>query len=110
VVLLPKGFGWAQAADAAAACQNMLLAATDAGLGSCWFGSIERGKLASLLGIPDEWHIFSLIALGYPAETPRVVEGEDTAVRRGPDGTIEVPKRPLESVLSVDRFGGQAGG
>ena len=104
VILLPKGHGWARAADAAASCQNMLLAATDMGIGSCWFGSIERRKLARLLAIPEEWHIYSVIALGYPAETPSVVEREDTRVRRRPDGTLEVPKRPLSSVLSVDQF------
>ena len=104
VVLLPKGAGRAAQADAAATCQNMLLAATDTGLGSCWLGSIKRKKLARLLGIPDEWHIYSVIALGYPAETPRVVESEQTTVRRRPDGCLEVPKKPLESVLSVDGF------
>ena len=104
VVLLPKDSGWAQQADAAAACQNMLLAATDKGLGSCWFGSIKRERLAELLAIPDDWHIYSVTALGYPAEKPRVIEGEDTTVKRRADGSLEVPKRPLESVLSVDRF------
>ncbi len=105
VALVPEDPGWAVQADAAAACQNMLLAATDAGLGTCWCGSVERETLAELLAVPEEWHIYSVVALGYPAEAPLIVEGAgETKVRRAPDGQLVVPKGALDSVLSVDGF------
>ena len=104
VVLIPKDSTWDAQADAAAAIQNMMLAAFDTGIGSCWFGSINRDRLAEILKIPEEWHIYSVVSLGFPAETPRLIESEETKVYREQSGQLIVPKRPLESVLSTDRF------
>jgi nitroreductase len=65
-----EGF-WVQ--DCAAATQNMLLAATDLGLGSVWLGIHpvpERIEgLANLLNVPRSVIPFALVALGHPAET-----------------------------------------
>lgn len=104
VILVPEGASWSAQADGAAAAQNMLLAATDMGIGSCWFGSIKRDRLAELLEIPADWHIYSVVALGHPAETPEVVQGEDTSVTRRDDGQLVVSKKPLDGVLSSNRF------
>lgn len=52
--------------DAAMAVENLLLAATDAGLGALFFG-IFRGE-AEILGefdVPDGWHAVGAAALGY---------------------------------------------
>ena len=104
VALVPKDASWAAQADAAAAIQNMLLAATDLGIGSCWFGSVKREDLASLLSIPDEWHIYSVAAFGLSAEEPVVTESEDTKITRDDNGQLTVPKKPLDSVLSKNGF------
>jgi nitroreductase len=104
-VLVPRGASWAAQADAAAAIQNMMLAAADMGIGSCWFGSVRRDELAQLLGIPGGWHIYSVVALGHPAEEPQAIEAEDPAVKRDQFGRLIVPKKPLEQVMSVDRLG-----
>ena len=56
--------------DMAAATQNILLEATNIGLGSCWIGvyPIEErvNYIEKLLNIKDGIHPFSMIALGYP--------------------------------------------
>lgn len=61
---------WIQ--DCAAATQNILLAATAQGLGSCWIGIHPRPErkeaLRKLLGLPDHIEPFCVIALGYPNE------------------------------------------
>lgn len=56
--------------DASSATLNILLKATDLGLGTCWCGiypNRERmSNLTEILQIPKEYEVFSLIAVGYP--------------------------------------------
>jgi len=56
--------------DVGAAMENMILVALAEGLGSCWLLSIDRDKLRAFFGVPDEYRIDSVLALGYPAEEP----------------------------------------
>lgn len=63
---------WVQ--DCAAATQNILLQATEMGLGSVWIGvyphkSHER-EVSALVNIPDYIVPFSIVAVGYAAEEP----------------------------------------
>ena len=54
----------------ALACQNLLLAAHDAGLGACWLCAplFVPDVVRSVLDLPDQWHPQAIITLGYPAE------------------------------------------
>ena len=54
--------------DTAAAAQNILLAATDLELGSCWVGAFDEAAVARALGLPPDWRPVALLALGQPAE------------------------------------------
>lgn len=54
--------------DTAAAIQNLLLAATVAGLGSCWVGAFDERRVQEALGLAHSWRPIALVALGYPAE------------------------------------------
>jgi nitroreductase len=54
--------------DTAAAAQNILLAATDRGLGSCWVGAFDEAAVIRVLDLPASWRPVALIALGEPAE------------------------------------------
>ncbi len=56
--------------DAAAAIQNMLLAAHSIGLGACWVGSFDESMVRRELTIPENISIHALIPIGYPAEKP----------------------------------------
>ncbi len=56
--------------DAAAATENLLLAAHERGLGAVWMGSFDEGEVRSLLKIPRHSRPVSLVALGWPAEDP----------------------------------------
>lgn len=59
--------------DGAAATMNILLAAHALGLGACWigsYGSPYEEEVKKLLGIPYDWILLSIIALGYPDEKP----------------------------------------
>jgi nitroreductase len=54
--------------DTAAAAQNILLAATDRGLGSCWVWAFDEAAVARVLELPRDWRPVALLALGRPAE------------------------------------------
>jgi nitroreductase len=56
--------------DTAAATQNILLAATELGLGSCWVGAFEEPAAAAALALPSAWRPVALVPLGHPLETP----------------------------------------
>jgi nitroreductase len=66
-----NGEYWIQ--DCAAATQNILLAATALGLGSCWLGMHPRpdrkAAVRDILNIPAPMEILSLVALGHPGES-----------------------------------------
>ena len=67
--------------DCGAATQNLLLAACELGLGTCWMGISpvkERMEpVKKLLGLPEHIEPFCGIAVGYPAETRQVPERFD---------------------------------
>lgn len=69
---LPRSMSdyWIQ--DAAAATENILIAATAAGLGSCWNGVYLQkrvmDKVAEVLSLDESVVPFSLIHVGYPDE------------------------------------------
>lgn len=55
--------------DTAFATMSILLAATDAGLGSLFFGVFRKGEdLLAHLGVPESFELIGAIAMGYPAE------------------------------------------
>jgi nitroreductase len=82
VVLDPYSRWWLE--DGSAAIQNMLLASTALGYGSCWVEGdalpLEE-EFKTLLCVPKGKRLMALVPVGVPAEWP----------------TVE--KRPLESVL-----------
>lgn len=57
----------------ALAVQNLLLAAHDAGLGTCWMCAplFCEDAVREALDLPGDWEPQALITLGYPAETKR---------------------------------------
>ncbi|MCX6569853.1 MAG: nitroreductase family protein [Candidatus Aminicenantes bacterium] len=91
--------------DIGAAMENMLLAALAEGVGSCWLLSIDRDKLRVVLGVPEDYRVDSVLALGYPAEEPTAeVMGESCRYWKDADGRLHVPKRALASVIHFNRF------
>jgi nitroreductase len=56
--------------DTAAATQNILLAATGYGLGSCWVGAFDEVGVQRVLGLDANKRPVAMIALGHPAEEP----------------------------------------
>lgn len=60
--------------DCALAAGNILLAAANVGLGGtyCGYDTEREAGARAVLGIPDDYVLFSLLPVGYPAETKPV--------------------------------------
>ena len=58
-----------------------------------------------MLDIPEHIQINSVIALGYPNETPVIEESEDSIKYwKDEDGILHVPKRKLENIVHRGRY------
>jgi len=76
--------------DGCAATENILIAASDFGLGACWVAADKKpyvNDVRQLLGAPGEFRLVSLISLGWPKNQPR-----------------QEKKRLLEEVIHWERF------
>ena len=90
--------------DAGAAVTNIMLAAYEEGIGSCWIGSVNRSRLRELLDTPEHLQILYVVALGYPAQQSRAVEMKDSFnYYLDEDQVVNVPKFSLEQVLIDER-------
>ncbi len=52
--------------DVTRAVQDMMLAAWNEGVGSCWVGQVEEERIKELLKIPKEYQVLTVIPFGYP--------------------------------------------
>jgi F420 biosynthesis protein FbiB-like protein len=64
---------WMAVQAVAAACQNILLAATDLGLGACWMCAplFCPVVVRTTLALSEDWEPQAMITLGYPADGGR---------------------------------------
>ncbi len=73
--------------DVAIAIDHMTLTATDLGLGTCWIGAFDQDAVRDLLGIPATAKVIQVLALGYPADSPR-----------------DKSRKPLDEVVCWERW------
>ncbi len=60
--------------DVAAAIENMMLVASEAGLGSCWVGAFNEKVVEKILGIPSNLKPIAIVPVGYPDNIPPAPE------------------------------------
>ncbi len=91
--------------DIGAAVENIILAALEKDIGSCWIQSIERQNLSKVLGIPDFYYLDTVVALGYKAEDP-LIEEMSHSIKYWLDDShrLHVPKRRLDDILHRNIF------
>jgi nitroreductase len=71
VVMDPSSRGWVE--DGAAAVENMLIASTALGYGSCWLEGYtlpREEQFKKLLNVPDDRRLLTLVPIGVPVEWP----------------------------------------
>jgi nitroreductase len=95
---ISKSFG----CDHGIAAQNILLGATELGLGGCIIASVQRQELRKALNIPSHYEILLVLAIGKPKEMV-VIEivglNGDIKYWRDSEGIHHVPKRPLDNII-----------
>lgn len=77
-------------ADAARAIQNMMLAAWDQGLGTCWIANFDQAPAKRLLRLPKEAVFITAFPLGFP---------DPKRLRKGKR------RKRLEAITSWERYG-----
>lgn len=76
--------------DGCAATENILISAADLGIAACWVAGDKKpycGKISEILGVPPQFKLISLIAMGYAEKEAAVPT-----------------KRPLNEVLHWGKF------
>ncbi len=73
--------------DTAAAIQNLMLMATEMGLGTCWIGSFNEGDVAKAVGFPAGVRPVAMVPVGHPAKPPK-----------------KIGRRPLEEFVSWEKY------
>ncbi len=81
-------------ANAAMAIDNIMLYATDNGLGTAWISNIDQVAVKKLLDIPENYIVRGIIAVGYPSE------------EKSKDYTISPPR--LKDMVHEERFNNKA--
>ena len=105
IVLINTEIRYKGEVDAAAAIENMILVALEAGVGSCWMGSIDREQISQLFNIPASYRIDSVLSLGYPDESPVVEQMVDSIEYWKDDqGVLHVPKRKFDDIVHYNTF------
>jgi nitroreductase len=87
--------------DHGIAAQSIMLGATEAGIGGCIIGSINREGIRSALNIPSRFEILLILALGKTVEKVVVEEIRNGDVKywRDSEKTHHVPKRNLDELI-----------
>ena len=91
--------------DVGAAVENMILAAWEERVGSCWIANADIEKIEDMLNVPEDYKVESVLALGYPAEEP-ITEELKESVKYWKDrkGRLHVPKRRLDDIVHFNGF------
>lgn len=72
--------------DASIAATHLMMAAWEAGLGSCWVMYFDPAKIAELLCLPDNIAPVAMLPIGYPGADAKPANGHFT-------------KKPLDDML-----------
>jgi nitroreductase len=99
IALVMRGEDAWSAMDEGRLMQNLMLAAWAHGVGSC-IGSIypqHHQRARELLGIPENRYLRTMLSIGYPASPD--------ALRLPPNAGIPRGRRPLDELVSWERFG-----
>jgi nitroreductase len=84
------------AIDVAIAVENMVLAATGEGLGTCWIGSFDENQVRDILRIPKNLRVIVLLAVGYPSDKESLTSKVLRVVRK---------RKSLDEIVSSEEYG-----
>jgi len=82
--------------DTCIAMENLVLAATGEGLGTCWIGKFNEKAIREMLKIPSRFRVVALLALGYKREKTDISSKVLHLIR---------PRKRLEKIVSLEEYG-----
>ena len=100
IALVMGGDDVATLLDEGRLMQNLMVAAWAHGVGSCIasiYPADNQQRARELLGIPADRHLLTMLSIGYPAGPEALRLPANAPIPRG--------RRPLEEVVSWERFG-----
>ena len=74
--------------DLAIAFQNLVLASTELGLGTCWIANFDENAVKKALNIPKDFRVVAMTTLGYPDEEKGLVND----------------RKPLEKIVHYEKW------
>jgi nitroreductase len=84
------------AIDTCIAMQNLVLAATGEGLGTCWIGAFNERTIREMLKIPNHLKVVALLALGYSRGKLNISTKLAHFLR---------PKKKLDRIVYLEEYG-----
>jgi nitroreductase len=84
------------ACETCIAMENLVLAATGEGIGTCWIGAFNEKEIVEMLKIPSRLKVIALLALGYPKEKLDISAKVVHLIR---------PRKKLEKIAYLEEFG-----
>ena len=84
--------------DVGISMQQLVLAATDVALGTCWIGAFDEVKIKKALEIPENIKVVALTPIGYPA----VKEGLGSKLRKTIIGSGK--RKPLAEIIHLEKW------
>jgi nitroreductase len=84
------------AKDTCIAMENLVLAATGEGLGTCWIGAFNEKEIREMLKIPVRLKVVALLALGYPRERLDISAKLTHLIR---------PRKKLDKIAYLEEYG-----
>jgi nitroreductase len=84
--------------DVGISMQQLILAATDLGLGTCWIGAFDEAKVKKLLEVPENVKVVALTPLGYPSEK----EGLRSKLARR--FIVADKRKPIEEMIHREKW------
>jgi len=83
--------------DVGISMEHLILAATDLGLGTCWIGGFDEGKVKNVLSVPENVKVVALTPVGYPAD-----EGVRGKLIKAFVGSGK--RKPLSELVHLDKW------
>lgn len=82
--------------DTTIALENMVLVATEKGIGTCWIGSFNEESFKDLLKIPKEFTVVAMLSVGYPKDSLQI---------SGKAARLVKPRKKIGEISSAEEFG-----
>ena len=84
--------------DVGISMQQLILAATDVELGTCWIGGFDEAKVKKALGVPENIKVVAMTPVGYPDDKEGLGDKLRKTVLKGGK------RKPLAEIIHQEKW------